>query len=174
NEAHRLPTLLASLERLDSPVSEVLVVDDGSTDGTGEVARAARCTVLRLVDRLRRRRRRSRTACYSDSLGRSTPVWGCTHLAVSTAAVSYVLGAGATTVCLLPVLCRRRRQKSQFGSVPCPGQRTVHPGSQKRLSGGGRPSIHPFVGHRRHCPGAAISRAWEGRRDASGRATWPS
>ncbi len=40
NEADRLPRLLASLARQTRPADEVVVVDDGSTDGTGEVAAA--------------------------------------------------------------------------------------------------------------------------------------
>lgn len=46
NEAHNLPALLASLRALDPPPAEVVVVDDHSTDGTGELARAAGATVV--------------------------------------------------------------------------------------------------------------------------------
>ncbi len=46
NEAHNLPALLASLARLDPAPGEVIVVDDHSTDGTGELARAAGARVV--------------------------------------------------------------------------------------------------------------------------------
>jgi glycosyltransferase involved in cell wall biosynthesis len=41
NEAHNLPGLLASLKALDPRPLEIVVVDDHSTDGTGDIARAA-------------------------------------------------------------------------------------------------------------------------------------
>ncbi len=40
NEAHNLPTLLASLDALDPKPLEVIVVDDHSSDGTGDIARS--------------------------------------------------------------------------------------------------------------------------------------
>ena len=46
DEAHNLPRLLASLARLAPAAHEVIVVDDHSTDGTGELARAAGATVI--------------------------------------------------------------------------------------------------------------------------------
>lgn len=46
NEAHNLPALLASLAHLTPPPHQVIVVDDGSSDGTGELARAAGVTVI--------------------------------------------------------------------------------------------------------------------------------
>lgn len=51
NEAPTLPTVLASLPRRLPGGARVLtlVVDDGSTDGTGEAARAAGADVLRLT-----------------------------------------------------------------------------------------------------------------------------
>jgi 4,4'-diaponeurosporenoate glycosyltransferase len=48
NEATRLPSLLASLDRLDPPIPSVLVVDDASTDGTGELVSAAGYASIRL------------------------------------------------------------------------------------------------------------------------------
>lgn len=38
NEAHNLPALLASLDKLDYPAYEVIVIDDASSDGTSAVA----------------------------------------------------------------------------------------------------------------------------------------
>lgn len=46
NEAHNLPALLASLRALDPPPHEIVVVDDHSTDGTGDLARAAGAIVV--------------------------------------------------------------------------------------------------------------------------------
>jgi 4,4'-diaponeurosporenoate glycosyltransferase len=46
NEAHNLPRLLASLQAQREGPLEVLVVDDGSVDGTASVARAAGVGVL--------------------------------------------------------------------------------------------------------------------------------
>ncbi len=46
NEAHNLPRLLASLARLDPPPAEIIVVDDHSHDGTGDLARAAGAKVI--------------------------------------------------------------------------------------------------------------------------------
>jgi 4,4'-diaponeurosporenoate glycosyltransferase len=40
NEAHNLPALLGSLGSISASRHEVLVVDDGSTDGTGDLARS--------------------------------------------------------------------------------------------------------------------------------------
>lgn len=46
NEAHNLPALLDSLARLEPAPAEIIVVDDHSTDGTGDIARAAGTTVV--------------------------------------------------------------------------------------------------------------------------------
>jgi glycosyltransferase involved in cell wall biosynthesis len=46
NEAHNLPALLASLKALDPRPLEIVVVDDHSTDGTGDIARAAGVRVV--------------------------------------------------------------------------------------------------------------------------------
>jgi 4,4'-diaponeurosporenoate glycosyltransferase len=46
NEAHNLPGLLASLKALDPAPLEIVVVDDHSTDGTGDIARAAGVRVV--------------------------------------------------------------------------------------------------------------------------------
>ena len=46
DEAHNLPRLLASLAALTPAPAEVIVVDDHSTDGTGDLARAAGATVV--------------------------------------------------------------------------------------------------------------------------------
>lgn len=46
NEAHNLPPLLASLERLDPAPKEVIVVDDHSEDDTAAIARAAGARVV--------------------------------------------------------------------------------------------------------------------------------
>lgn len=48
NERDRLPALLRSLQRLDYADREVLVVDDGSTDGTGDIAEELGARVLRI------------------------------------------------------------------------------------------------------------------------------
>jgi dolichol-phosphate mannosyltransferase len=49
NEADNLPTLL---QRLAATDAQIIVVDDGSPDGTAEVAEAAGCTVLRRAGKL--------------------------------------------------------------------------------------------------------------------------
>ncbi len=46
NEAAVIDRLLDSLDRQDHPRTEVIVCDDRSTDGTGDRARAHRCTVV--------------------------------------------------------------------------------------------------------------------------------
>ena len=46
NEAHNLPALLASLRALTPPAHQIIIVDDHSTDGTGDLARAAGATVV--------------------------------------------------------------------------------------------------------------------------------
>lgn len=46
NEAHNLPALLDSIRRQPGPPSEVLVVDDGSTDATAAIARSHGARVL--------------------------------------------------------------------------------------------------------------------------------
>jgi hypothetical protein len=47
NEAAALPTVLADLQAVLSGIHEIIVVDDGSTDETAQVARAYRCRLVR-------------------------------------------------------------------------------------------------------------------------------
>lgn len=49
NEAHRLPALLRSLDALSYPNYHVIVVDDASSDGTGDLARASGARVITLA-----------------------------------------------------------------------------------------------------------------------------
>jgi len=49
NEAHRLPALLRSLNALSYPNYQVIVVDDASSDGTGDLARASGARVITLA-----------------------------------------------------------------------------------------------------------------------------
>jgi len=49
NEAHRLPALLRSLDALRYLNYEVIVVDDASSDGTGDLARASGARVITLA-----------------------------------------------------------------------------------------------------------------------------
>jgi len=46
NEAHNLPALLQSLQRQQARPGEIIVVDDGSTDGTAEVAQSLGARVV--------------------------------------------------------------------------------------------------------------------------------
>ncbi|HON87963.1 MAG TPA: glycosyltransferase family 2 protein [Spirochaetia bacterium] len=46
NEEHRLPILLESLKQQRQKPHEIIVVDDGSTDGTAEIARRYGCRVV--------------------------------------------------------------------------------------------------------------------------------
>jgi 4,4'-diaponeurosporenoate glycosyltransferase len=48
DEARSLPGLLASLATQTEPPAEVIVVDDGSRDGTGDIARATGAHVIRI------------------------------------------------------------------------------------------------------------------------------
>src|SRR5205809_6696858 len=47
NEAEHVADTIRSLQSQSVPPREIIVVDDGSTDGTGEVARALGVMVLR-------------------------------------------------------------------------------------------------------------------------------
>ncbi|MFC3419388.1 glycosyltransferase [Salinicoccus hispanicus] len=46
NEAHNLPNLLGSINKQKGQVVEVIVADDGSTDGTSDIARSFNATVI--------------------------------------------------------------------------------------------------------------------------------
>jgi hypothetical protein len=79
NEREHLPTLLESLAAQTQPFGELLLVDDGSTDGSGEVAQAfaAEHPWARVLHRPPREAERDRlaTAKELEAFG-----WAVTHL----------------------------------------------------------------------------------------------
>jgi GT2 family glycosyltransferase len=51
NEAHHLPNLLDSLEQTLGPDCDIVVVDNGSTDATAEIAESSNCRLIRLGEK---------------------------------------------------------------------------------------------------------------------------
>lgn len=82
DEESTLPALLASLQRLGTPSSEVVVVDDGSRDATAAVARAAGATVV---------------AATAPPRGWTGKAWAC-HLGVGATSGDLLLFLDADTV----------------------------------------------------------------------------
>ena len=66
NEEHNLPRLLASISRSPTRVTEVLVIDDGSTDNTGAVATSFGARVLPSAEKPERWTGKS-WACYQGA-----------------------------------------------------------------------------------------------------------
>lgn len=82
DEESTLPALLASLRRLGTPASEVVVVDDGSRDATAAVARAAGASVV---------------AATAPPPGWTGKAWAC-HLGVGATRGDLLLFLDADTV----------------------------------------------------------------------------
>ena len=54
NSSETLPKVIASLRRQTLPLDDILVIDDGSTDGSYTIAKEMRCRVIRLEKNLGR------------------------------------------------------------------------------------------------------------------------
>ena len=54
NSSETLPKVIASLRRQTLPLEEILVIDDGSTDGSYTIAKEMQCRVIRLEQNLGR------------------------------------------------------------------------------------------------------------------------
>lgn len=69
NEAHNLPALLASLKNLEYPGQlEIIIVNDHSSDGTGEIAAASGMSVLNLRNGLPTGWKGKPHACHQGAL----------------------------------------------------------------------------------------------------------
>ncbi|MFC7489862.1 MULTISPECIES: glycosyltransferase [unclassified Knoellia] len=112
NEAASIPALLASLAPSSSSLADLLVVDDGSSDGTAELARAGGARVL--------------TAPVPPD-GWTGKSWAC-HLGAGATAGRLLLFLDADTVLAegaLPALLELHRQDRGLLSVQ-PHHRPVH------------------------------------------------